>query len=66
MRKMTAICDLCGFKKTYDVDKYEPDILKGWGYVHINGPYKNVEACPECLKSLLGVDELQEDEKEDD
>ena len=65
MRKVTVTCDHCGFKKTFNEDEFEPTKLKGWAFIHVRGPYEDIEVCPECLKSFLGVAELKE-VKEDD
>lgn len=65
MRKITVTCDHCGFKKTFNEDEFEPAVFKGWAYIKIRGPYKDMELCPECLKSFFGVSELEE-KKEDD
>lgn len=65
MRKVTVKCDKCGFEKTYDDYNYAPDELKGWATICIYGPYKDVEVCPECVKSFIDIKNLQEEEEND-
>ena len=65
MRNFTVTCDRCGFQKTFEVGEFEPAVLKGWAYINIRGPYKDIELCPECLKSFLGVTKLEEETEDD-
>ena len=65
MRKVTVTCDRCGFKKTYNDDKYAGDELRGWACICTYGPYKDVEICPECVKSFFGVTKLEEVTEDD-
>lgn len=60
MRKITVKCDNCGFEKTFDESEFEPSVLKGWAYVNIQGPYTDMEICPECAKSFFDVKEIKE------
>lgn len=63
MRKVTVTCDRCGFEKTYDnLTRY--DELTGWAYITVYGPYKDVEVCPECIKSFIDIKEEKDDDKD--
>ncbi len=64
MRNVTITCDRCSFHKTFNEREFEPGVLKGWAYINIRGPYKDMEICPTCLKSFLGVSELKEEEND--